>query len=1423
MLAEIDDLRCKLLSKKGLNPEQCRNEIDKLKEASMSAALNLGKSLNDGLLADMPPLVSTKCEEGIYAQSHPLEEQVNAAVSGLILSPIESNVIKDLLGYTNQITGNGGFFNNIMSDTQGRTWKTHDFMVKFFGSPLARQNGYFEWASDDAIQDPDRGFLDPEPIDIYGNELKGEEGTGASFFGTSTGGYPPTVASWLAQHYRNISSNMQFKTITIPDGFPSMQAAVETVAEREAINAEKIESRSKYIEQYIQANFLDHKDSNDEEFQVAGILRRTIYSDNLFHAAGLGKVPGSMSVEEKITRAALLGEDVNCCAEINDWDATDSVKITWRGRPNAWSAMEQKNAGTDGENWGLWAERYYKGKGDDHGARLYNIPDISTSDLQLVYNNYEPTAAGEMLPELEAELADAEMALVNAEDLSTAEAAKAGAATGALLGGVAGAAIGASTAALATEADLALAQKRHRDAEKELNNALRQIEIEGESVRSYIIGYDYNLFDEEGLLRKDNDYKIRISVREGFSPNGGGKTQRNARRHEQTDGGAPDSILDEAGYEYYIHDFEVNSPISDDIQEVLNSLPLPKNIDDSWQIETFYRIMGQEILEKSATPEKAAGMLDGDGIREYFAGSGFEASVYDQISSGFVKRISNRIATGRSYPEPNTSLEENVYSGFLAPDVPESTGEELDEQELVLEYMSPAFKYGHDPYEEPEIIYLDNETYGGTLGKLFPDKVPPPFYVKPPPYGGWLDIVERLLPTPNSCDPKSSPFFSLSDIKDSTASLSSELKEDPRLEYDPYCTQEAPYDKIYQNITLANLEAVLRSTARLYITNACLTSIPIISQFAMSEENFDEGVFEFIVENMKTGLVYDGSQDRLGLGGTNEDYYYQFLEQVVNNIARKVQSGILDLNKDFNEEERSAFETIGNRVMNWYPKHEGKLEALSTTAIMRQSIVRKALSTSAQESVAGLGAGSTDFSKSSALEAKRNALLEEVGQTEEQALVLLKRMVREEYLKMSGAINGRLLPPIQNIDHLFLLSDTWIRGGLNPDGPLDVVSDPFNANAYNIPSGQPSTLTSAMEQLSSVKGFSEQLESAFSDSGDWPFVLQKYIRIIEKDEPTGATSRADNLYDIVNIEDWDSYIQRFEMDGDISDFWGEYELSGETTFADDHSHDYDVDEEGNGMLVEVCEEDGLCHSHEVKNWIVVEESEHTHELSRPAWRFGLRICYMPPADSKDIFKDPINTIDDNTVMREKAFRLAQPTSSGKTNTVHLIPICSAELDIPDQSLSDFDPQSYDVYCLIQELIKTPKYQTWFRYVFPLQRYLTTLTIYSMMTFVDSVGNTGYPEAGGDLWENKGGNSSKDFRKWDQVLLRRARNKARDAFESLYDTTQDDYEIPNESDPTSPAAWLRSLKPLVNFEDGLRWWQRGRRIKSNPFDDDGNIC
>jgi hypothetical protein len=32
-----------------------------------------------------------------------------------------------------------------------------------------------------------------------------------------------------------------------------------------------------------------------------------------------------------------------------------------------------------------------------------------------------------------------------------------------------------------------------------------------------------------------------------------------------------------------------------------------------------------------------------------------------------------------------------------------------------------------------------------------------------------------------------------------------------------------------------------------------------------------------------------------------------------------------------------------------------------------------------------------------------------------------------------------------------------------------------------------------------------------------------------------------------------------------------------------------------------------------------------------------------------------------------------------------------------------------------------------------------------------------------------------------------------------------------------------IRPKINFEDGLRWWQRGRRIKQRPFNMDGDEC
>ena len=68
---------------------------------------------------------------------------------------------------------------------------------------------------------------------------------------------------------------------------------------------------------------------------------------------------------------------------------------------------------------------------------------------------------------------------------------------------------------------------------------------------------------------------------------------------------------------------------------------------------------------------------------------------------------------GEATPEP----------GFLEPTPPEddldlSGGEEEQAESLALDIISPAFKYGYDPFKEPEVEFLDPETYGGSFARI---------------------------------------------------------------------------------------------------------------------------------------------------------------------------------------------------------------------------------------------------------------------------------------------------------------------------------------------------------------------------------------------------------------------------------------------------------------------------------------------------------------------------------------------------------------------------------------------------------------------------------------------------------------------------------------------------------------------------------
>ena len=1318
----IENLKCELLSQKGLSKEECREELDKLKDKSIQDLQDLINMMENGPMANFPAIDSSvDCPaDGFYpAGPDPIEGQVNSSITAMLLTPVEIGVTKDLMG-------SNGVLNNVLADTEGRRWTAHNWKVRLFGSPLASQLGWFGWNSDNAIKGPDGGI-----VDMYGNDLKGDDADGSSLIASlldgSTGGFPPTVGAWMAKKMRSL--NPEFKTEIKPAGYPSLAQAMADVEKKEAINAERIEERQKYVSAFIKEYGIDSVNATKDSADLAGMLRKACYSARVLETGtrhSWGEVEKN-EVPESVYWLELLltGAAIDCCGVEFLGIGHSAEYSSKQVNPYSWSDSSQELAGTEGR---VFVDHYPPGD-----FKLIDVPDIMTPDMRLSYEGHD-------------------------------------------------------------------------------------INDDAESLYGFKLSYDYNIADEDGAIARENNYKIRIAetLREPPEEDGAEEDQQPKAT----------SINRNGGHSYVSYSFEVEAELDTETKQYINSLPISQNVNDSWQIEIFYRLIANQILS-AATNDGTKKDLSDPSFREYFASPQNGVRRFDDITSGFMRRLSNRISTGRSFSNPNIDMESESADGILMPDST-SDGGTSSTGDVVLDNMAPAFRYGYDPGQGPEIIYLDNETYGGPLGRLFPDLVPPPFYVKPPAYGGWKEITEMLVPTPDGCDPSRGPLFALGDLGDMASQLESSLQPDERFQYDPLCTTEAPYDKMFDNSTAANMDVVLRAATRVYITEAFMRAIPIVSQFEFNEDNIESGIVEFIVERMKRGLFPDGIGGWFTAESGDDDYYYRFMEQTVNAIIRKVNSEILDPDTDFNLEEKEAYDTITAKIAEFYDKNDGKLASLSFSAIKNQSFMKNMFDNTATAKFGGIGAGSSDFSKSAAKKAKQYAFELMIDETIDSALVFVKRMVREELTIVGASFSSHLYSPIRNIDHLFLLSPAWIRGAVNGDGPLDVMSDPNNSRTYSIPSGMHSSVSAAIEDLQTEgqADLAANFETAFGGMEEWPFVLEKYVRIIDQDSvPPEVSNRSDNLYGIVNMEDWKSYVQNKKsqgVTGKISELFGAYELTGETTLDDGHVHKYEVDEDGNGFAFRVCEdeEEEDCHIHRIVNWEVKESDGRTHELPKPAWKFGLRICYMPEKDAKNVFSQPISTISKETCMREKAYELGSP--EGKR---YLIPIASVELDIPDQEFTSFNPDSYDVYCLIPPLVESPEYRTWFRYVFPLPRFLSLLTIYCMQGFYDSLGNEGWPSAGGDMWENRGGNFMSSFSRWeraDEQVFEESRKAAKNAFTALYETAQAEYDSKDASKKIA-LSFADLLKPVLNFEDGLRWWQRGRRIKNSPYDMDGDKC
>lgn len=234
-----------------------------------------------------------------------------------------------------------------------------------------------------------------------------------------------------------------------------------------------------------------------------------------------------------------------------------------------------------------------------------------------------------------------------------------------------------------------------------------------------------------------------------------------------------------------------------------------------------------------------------------------------------------------------------------------ATSYTLEESDMTL---------GRSMTNNPRVKFLNPARHGGTYEY-------PNIYIEPENATGWMSLSKLIVPNIDGCEPKSSNFLRLHELEEKIPELESKIKENPDISKSPECLLEVPFNKVASKGSLAIIESTVYATIRVYLAEMFINGMPIFSNVAMNDKNYDNLLLDYIVERMQEGLSQQGGF----FVSTYEKFTYWllFLEQCVQVYDRKVKSGeikptseaeiILESLKTVQTEfDQPTFETINN-------------------------------------------------------------------------------------------------------------------------------------------------------------------------------------------------------------------------------------------------------------------------------------------------------------------------------------------------------------------------------------------------------------------------------------------------------------------------------------------------------------------------------
>lgn len=750
----------------------------------------------------------------------------------------------------------------------------------------------------------------------------------------------------------------------------------------------------------------------------------------------------------------------------------------------------------------------------------------------------------------------------------------------------------------------------------------------------------------------------------------------------------------------------------------------------------------------------------------------------------------------------------------------------ITSDDMILGISRMEYEEKNGSNRKNRVFYLDPGTYGGTY-------VLPKLYLKPQENKGWLGIVDVVYPELSPCKPSKRNLVDFEDIEQQVQDSYTFLPEDQRLGESEYCAVEKPYNRILERYSKAGIQGVIQSACRIYATTHLLRALPTFLTFGPEfPGNYSSLYATYIIEIMENN--FKNAQPAFWEwfnSFKDEEFWYAFLEQSVQTYARLVDDGTI---QDPPEPVLKALRRLNDMQDDYRYQYDRQLDRARDTGRAEP--------------------WPWDTLKTYREEEKFNA----IRATEDDAKLVLKEMVMTEL----NAVGNIFLENTKNAD---MEPDYWDMGYYFMtqlcDGSIDFsIKKNMKEEVVDLPIEGGNHYTNG-DQFSDKDGipYTGYFHVAQDEDGN-----RIYMTGAEHVPDTSISSEEDSEISESYPDESGAHREIFPLANQIVIPFGDVSDIGTV-----------VPTGKQFILEKYISINGVRYA--PRDAVEIIKQNNPEANISDIYPGTLEYVYFQPRD-EEIYDNPATGL-----TKELPLNLGEPDTPG-TRVVGLKgelgvrlgvslsltsggEITNVEVDALDVKISQMtslEGNSKLLYCLIKNLRKDEKFRLLTEYIFPLNKVSSMWAIYNSYGFLDAIGQktvdifehlssdpavkpgakvllnsdgevVSYSHTQG--WEAKPNRSNpaswplswfvndNPWDDWDKELLKNSTSRIKKIFKKHYNRRNFGVKNGLGDDFMPGKIILKNLKAafaLPPLAGQMPWWTK-RRVVSNPFNANGQIC